>query len=456
MPRMKKPPDKWRKMSSIVNQLYDKKNEYITETRRKAQQVKNKRIFDKRKSVVATLGNNNIMALQREAMIQNELKQYCWMAGESKKLDQTKAQVLRDMIDNFQCMLSAAVVDVIFDTGASKSLTPFKSDFVGKIIPCNIQLKGIGSGMTVAGKGTVKWKFRNEKGELVEVLVEAYYVPDIKFRLFSPQSYFQTSGDNGEFKMNKNGTFFIMKDECIKLTFNAANLPVANILITEDNGNEDNLDSLLCGSDENINLTRTQRHLLMWHHQIGHASFRLIRWLGRKKYLTSGDVDQSSTILCDSCRLARAAKRPVEKADDVSQKAVNGLKYNSIKNKDLKPGDYVSIDQYTSRKHGRLSKGFGKAPANETYAGGTIFVDHASGYIHVEHQISLRAPDTIIAKRNFERIMYDKGASVKTYRSDNGVFALSDFENAIKKEDQTITYSGVGASHQNGVAERAI
>ena len=157
----------------------------------------------------------------------------------------------------------------------------------------------------MAGKGTVKWKFRNEKGELVEALVEAYYVPDIKFRLFSPQTYFQTTGDNGEFKMNKNGTFFIMKDECIKLTFNAANLPVANIIITEeDNGNDDNLDSLLCGLDENINLTRTQRHLLMWHHRLGHASFRLIRWLGRNKYLTGGVVDQNSTILCDSCRLS--------------------------------------------------------------------------------------------------------------------------------------------------------
>ena len=74
----------------------------------------------------------------------------------------------------------------------------------------------------------------------------------------------------------------------------------------------------------------------------------------------------------------------------------------------------------------------------------------------MEHQISLHAPDTIIAKRNFERIMYDKGVSVRTYRSDNGVFASSEFEAEIKKEDQTITYSGVGASHQNGVAERAI
>merc|ERR1712150_374067 len=110
-----------------------------------------------------------------------------------------------------------------------------------------IQLKGIGSGLTVPGKGTEKWKFKNENGELVEALVEAYYVPDLTFRLFSPQSYFEASGDDGESKINYNDAFFVMKNECIKLAFNAANLPVANILITEDNGDEDKIDSFLCG-----------------------------------------------------------------------------------------------------------------------------------------------------------------------------------------------------------------
>ena len=70
--------------------------------------------------------------------------------------------------------------------------------------------------------------------------------------------------------------------------------------------------------------------------------------------------------------------------------------------------------------------------------------------------MSLHAPDTIIAKRNFEQLMYDKGVSVKQYRSDSGVFSSSEFENEIKRENQTITYSGVGAQHQNGVAERSI
>ena len=83
-------------------------------------------------------------------------------------------------------------------------------------------------------------------------------------------------------------------------------------------------------------------------------------------------------------------------------------------------------------------------------------MDHASGFIHVEHQVSLSAGDTIRSKRNFERLLYNHGVIVKSYRADNGVFSSADFEAEILRGSQTITFSGVGAQHQNGVAERAI
>ena len=71
-------------------------------------------------------------------------------------------------------------------------------------------------------------------------------------------------------------------------------------------------------------------------------------------------------------------------------------------------------------------------------------MDHASGYIHVEHQVSLCASDTIAAKRRFERILYDRGVTVKSYRADNRIFNAEEFEDEIKKENQGITFSGVG------------
>ena len=66
--------------------------------------------------------------------------------------------------------------------------------------------------------------------------------------------------------------------------------------------------------------------------------------------------------------------------------------------------------------------------------------------------MSLCASDTIAPKRRFERILYDRGVTAKSYRADNEIFNAEEFEDEIKKENQGITFSRVGAQQQNGVA----
>jgi len=68
----------------------------------------------------------------------------------------------------------------------------------------------------------------------------------------------------------------------------------------------------------------------------------------------------------------------------------------------------------------------------------------------------LSAGDFICSKRNFEHLLHNHGVLVKSYSADNGVFSSKDFEDEILKGSQSITYSGVRAQNQNGVAERAI
>jgi len=119
-----------------------------------------------------------------------------------------------------------------------------------------------------------------------------------------------------------------------------------------------------------------------------------------------------------------------------------------IKGAHLQPGDCISIDQYISSHKGRLFSGYGKTASNLTCGGGTIFVDHASGFIHVEHQVTLSAGDTIRSKRNFERLLYNHGVLVKSYQADNGVFSSKEFDDEILKGSQSITYIGVGAQNQ--------
>ena len=42
---------------------------------------------------------------------------------------------------------------------------------------------------------------------------------------------------------------------------------------------------------------------------------------------------------------------------------------------------------------------------------------------------------------------------LKAFRSDNGIYKAAEFRAEIHDNDQHITYYGVGAHHQNGVAE---
>ena len=56
----------------------------------------------------------------------------------------------------------------------------------------------------------------------------------------------------------------------------------------------------------------------------------------------------------------------------------------------------------------------------------------------------------------FEQDCKQHGVHVQHYHADNGVFDTQEFMDEINRHKQTIDFSGVGAKHQNGVAERAI
>jgi hypothetical protein len=62
----------------------------------------------------------------------------------------------------------------------------------------------------------------------------------------------------------------------------------------------------------------------------------------------------------------------------------------------------VSIDQYVSSIPGRLPHTKGKESPKDKFNGGTIFVDHASAYIHLTHQVSLHVGEMLRAKHSFK------------------------------------------------------
>ena len=105
---------------------------------------------------------------------------------------------------------------------------------------------------------------------------------------------------------------------------------------------------------------------------------------------------------------------------------------------------------------GRLPDTKGQEAESDKLCGGTIAVDHASGKKWVHHQVSLRAGETLKGKHKIEYDFNTIGRKVLQYHSDNGIFKSKEFQPVLKMHNQTIDFSGVGAHHQNGVAERAI
>ena len=164
----------------------------------------------------------------------------------------------------------------------------------------------------MTGKGIIRWSFPKLGGGVITIECMGYYAPEMKFRLFSPQSYFVMQQKDGIFVMDKEGVSFeLNNDDRIKIVLNAANLPVTlatnNVDVVSDN-----LALFTCATDaQNVRLPQKTKILLQWHYRLGHCSFKLVRWLASKGNI-KGSVDASSHVLCDSCRLSRGSRHGVD------------------------------------------------------------------------------------------------------------------------------------------------
>ena len=68
------------------------------------------------------------------------------------------------------------------------------------------------------------------------------------------------------------------------------------------------------------------------------------------------------------------------------------------------------------------------------FSGGCLFVDHASGYIHVKFQTHLNTHETIRAKEKFEQMCRDNGVIPHSYLLDNGsAFTSAGFTDTLQK-----------------------
>jgi len=83
-----------------------------------------------------------------------------------------RLQAFQATFEGFITPMTPDMIPLILDTGASISITPFKSDFITPIKPIqHVSIKDIASGLTATGIGDVSYSFVNEVRETKQLLL---------------------------------------------------------------------------------------------------------------------------------------------------------------------------------------------------------------------------------------------------------------------------------------------
>eukprot|EP00957_Ditylum_brightwellii_P087532 6663598-Ditylum_brightwellii.AAC.2 len=76
-------------------------------------------------------------------------------------------------------------------------------------------------------------------------------------------------------------------------------------------------------------------------------------------------------------------------------------------------------------------------------------VDDASNFSYSHLIKGASNAETPSSNGAYERVMHSYGCKVKAYHGDKRRFGLQDFKDSCDKAQQTYSYRGVGAHHQN-------
>ena len=420
---------------------------------------------------------------------------------------------------------------VVWDTGASYGLTPFREDFID-YQEVDIDVQDIAHTNKVVGVGTVMWKLTATNRDTVYLPLLCYHLPKADICLLSPQSYHQRHGGRSELvdegrtvlmHLPQHGrgrpahvlkipidirgtnlpivfdvwctqherdnigphlrTALVLEPLNIRSTINRAKTAAAQTSLGYHRSWDeresdfvfkqefDAFQAMFCpcvGEDSNANLTNPQRELLLWHWRLGCSMRRVQQMMVENEAIDANNervifpqvikpkfpsASSCPIPLCTACELAQAKRRNPEVTKQTAIKEKEGILSAGA----VEPGDFVSMDQFICKTPGRLPTGYGREHPSNRYHGGTIFNDAVSGTIWVENQVSLGAGETIESKLRFEQWLRELAwIEVKHYRSDNGVFTAEEFREQCESQDQSLSFSGVGAKHMNARAERSI
>ena len=396
----------------------------------------------------------------------------------------------------------AAMVGI--DNRASGCFSHKASDFIGELRDCNRVVKGFGGSSTSNVKiGTLKWSWLDDSGkEHTHHIPNSYYSKSGGVRLLSPQHFSQASNDihgtgtstngkrvelfwNGKkdkltiplSKQNNVATFhlapgfnnydlFCMKavtplnddqhalrdlnPESEKIHEN--DLPTFEYQQKEWMGGRKQIFDLaerrIENSEDEVERPKRrslEEEYLLIHQQLGHIHESRMQLMVKHGILPK-KFDGVRLPFCASCAYGKQIRK--------------GWRSKTSNNKEeatrpTRPGECISVDQLISPTPGIIAQMTGRL-TTKRYTCATVYVDQYSSMSYVHLQKSTDAEETIGGKRSFESYARQHGIKIERYHADNGVFRSHKWTDECRRMGQGLTFAGVGAHHQNGVAERRI
>lgn len=361
--------------------------------------------------------------------------------------------------------------NVIWDSGASHSISPNLGDFTGKLNPTGVikRLSGLAHGLNIKGVGTVKWSFTDVHGNLRSLHIPAYYVPSSPVRLLSTSSLLQKYQGEHIIISDISATLSGIQGSKTRTRVEAHNHPTNNIPTStgyDDSRVQDAvvyLNQTVTEVDtRNRNLTEAEKELIRWHQKLGHMAFKKVKFLMRTGILSWSQHKRKlhelaskivGTCKCAACQFGKqtAKPSPTHRASSVTDRP--GI----LKDGKLHPGQHVSVDHFVCSTKGVLPTSRGGTDPSAMFCGGCIFVDSASALVHVEHQTNLSTHSTLEAKTKFEAMCRDMGVIPQEYLMDQGsCFTSAEFAKHLSLYRQISNFTAAGAHQRNAIAERSI
>jgi hypothetical protein len=184
---------------------------------------------------------------------------------------------------------------------------------------------------------------------------------------------------------------------------------------------------------------------MQWHYRLGHLTFPKLKQLA-----LNGKIPKKlAKVLppkCAGCLFGAMTKLPWQgKKTKANHKVFVATK----------PGECISVDQMTSTEVGFFAQLKGKI-TKKRYECATVFVDHYSCLHFVHLQLNDKSNETLAAKLAFKQYTAEHRVKIPHYHCDNRRFHGNAFQQACHEARQQLTFCGVNAHFQNGIAKQAI